>query len=163
MTLNTPREKVDDLEEMKLDTANRLDSNRKLTKSVTFDIEAIKKRSPHKFGQNDKTDSDKDSSSSEEEKRVRGLKEEMFDDANIVEIKQKSILRQIFNHCINSSLFIFHRDWKIRRYLIALVVSPETQLEYENKRKEEVAYETFKNEELLKNQQSAVSVVSIFF
>lgn len=80
---------------MKLDTANRMDSNRKLTKSVTFDLEAIKRRSPHKFGHNDQTDSDQ---SSEEEKRVQDLHKEIFEDAHFVQVKQKSMSRKIFEH-----------------------------------------------------------------
>ena len=40
----------------------------------------------------------------------------------------------------NSSLFIFHKDWKFRNFLIDLVVSPENIMEYENKRREDAMF-----------------------
>lgn len=51
------------------------------------------------------------------------------DNENLVKVKETS-LNRICRYMMHSSLFIFHKDLKFRRFLINLVVSPEMLQEY---------------------------------
>lgn len=143
MTLGTPRQKIDGFEEIRLDSANPLLPQNKFSKSITFDHRS--------HNQHDSPDSEVDLESDESEEddsKIENEKAHYFAEENLVVTKSSSWYWRVFNYARLSSLCIFHRDCTLRRYLITLVVSPETYQEYMNKKKEDAPFDTFPNESL---------------
>ena len=99
-------------------------------KSVSFDFSKIEKLE-------DKSNKDQEASKEEKDNQENEMNNDYFIDEIIYKEPNQKWYHKIYRYCKNSSLFIFHRDWKIRKYLIALVVSPEMHQEYVNKMKDE--------------------------
>jgi hypothetical protein len=59
-----------------------------------------------------------------------------FNDDNFVEVPKRALWKKIVNYLRCSSLFIFHKDLKFRKFLIDLVISPETLQEYKHKKED---------------------------
>jgi hypothetical protein len=74
------------------------------------------------------------------------IHDEYFGEENFVEVPERALWKKIFDHLRCSSLFIFHRDLKFRKFLIDLVISPETLLEYRNKKKEDAIFVSLPDE-----------------
>ena len=80
------------------------------------------------------------------------------EDVEYVEVGgKKNVFKHILTYMMHSSLFIFHREWKLRKWCIALVVSPETHQEFINKRNEDraaITELTLQNNDDLENEMS---------
>lgn len=142
MTLGTPRQKIEGLDEVRLDSANPLLPQNKISKSVTLDHRS------HEQPESPDSGLDLESDESEDDDEVEKEKEQYFAEEMLIETKSSSWIWKVINYARHSSLCIFHRDWRFRKYLIALVVSPETYQEYLNKKKEDSPFDTFPNESM---------------
>ena len=120
MSVNTPREKVDDLEDVQVKTRRPLFIKKRITKSVTFDFNKSESKEPDI----DEFDSDSKSSDSEDKKDLDDAHWKAQNDI-LVESKDQPLRWRIYHYCMNSSLFIFHKESKFRKMLISLVVSNE--------------------------------------
>ena len=52
------------------------------------------------------------------------------DNDNFVEVKTAAWYRRLAKYCSESSLFIFHKDSKIRKIWWTLIISPEMRQEF---------------------------------
>lgn len=150
VTLETPREKISDLEKNEREDSKFLPN--KMKKSVTFDLrnrpEQVEEESPEQSYSSDDEDH-----LPEEFKNNNDHGKFKAENNILVEEAEKSTLSKIFSHMACSSLFIFHRDWKFRKFLIDLVVSPETQTEYDNRKMEDAMFNSYpenKNDDMNK-------------
>ena len=108
--METPREKVDDLEENSKEDSKLL-YKKKLKKSVTFDLRdpQVQAGSPeHSFsGEEDVPEEFKEKTDKDHHKAEENI---------LVSKNEIPLWKKIFNHMRMSSLFIFHRDWKLRKF-----------------------------------------------
>lgn len=147
MTLGTPRGKAEDLEEFK-DEIDKSDRKKKIQKSVTFDMRNFEQNEANR--EESKSEEFNQDSIIDKERvvKVNGLEivNKYFAEEEIVEVPKAALWRRILDYFRCSSLFIFHKDLKFRRFLIDLVISPETLLEYRNKKKEDAMFVSLPNE-----------------
>lgn len=146
VTLGTPRGKAEDLEEFK----DGIDESkyRKIHKSVTFDLRNFEQNEPKE--EESKSEEFNQDSIIDKERQVKmeGLEivNKYFAEEDIVEVPKAVLWRRVLDYFRCSSLFIFHKDLKFRKFLIDLVISPETLLEYRNKKKEDAMFVSLPNE-----------------
>lgn len=145
--MGTPRRVIDDLEDSKQEE-DAPDSERKfkkLTKSVTFDMRKFEEKQPTVSEDGNGSQDDDMPDEFKDEDRAD---QEYFAQENIIQSKEKPVWKKILLHMKHSSLFIFHRDWRFRKLLINLVVSPEARNEYNNKKIEDAPFTSAQQEQM---------------
>ena len=99
-------------------------------KSVSFDFSRLKRFK-------EKSNKNQEPSKENKDDKENQINDDYFIDEIVHKEPNQKWYHKVFKYWKNSSLLIFHRDWRIRKYLIALVVSPEMHQEYINKMKDE--------------------------
>ena len=122
-----------------LKKTNSLTKIKILNKSVTFDVRKVDSKSSE-------NDWNPEEVGYELPEEFKGHHDNHQNDdkylatGDILMRKQRPFWKKVFDHIRHSSLFIFHKDWRFRKFLIKLVVSPETLLEYRNMKKENALF-----------------------
>jgi len=84
-------------------------------------------------------------------------KKKKYKEENIIMEKERPKWKVVYEYMSNSSLFIFHKDWRFRKFLIDLIVSPETLMEYRIKKREDAMFQSGADENMNSKMDSKVS------